>query len=141
MANLPEGRRRHAQVCSSPIATGGAGTFFEQHIGAYWLALLLVEACPPILLETTVRKVSFQTEHVGWHTDDALVVGETSTCIRRRIACQAKKEFSVGSERSRVNPGSRLRFAFDGRRNVKARHHIIRCLRTLSDARSRRRKT
>jgi hypothetical protein len=27
---------------SSPAATGGAGTFFEQHVDAYWLALLLV---------------------------------------------------------------------------------------------------
>jgi energy-coupling factor transporter ATP-binding protein EcfA2 len=83
---------------SSPSATGGAGTFFEQHVGAYWLALLLVEACPPIFLDTTVRKVSFQTEHLGWNTDDALVACDTSAGVRRRIACQAKKAFSVGSE-------------------------------------------
>ena len=30
------------QVVSSPAATGGAGTFFEEHVGAYWLAQLLV---------------------------------------------------------------------------------------------------
>lgn len=33
---------------SSPSSTGGAGTFFEQHVGAYWLAQLLVRGIPPI---------------------------------------------------------------------------------------------
>ena len=32
---------------SSPAATGGAGTTFEQHVGAYWLVQLLVGAIPP----------------------------------------------------------------------------------------------
>jgi len=33
---------------SSSAATGGAGTTFEQHVGAYWLAQLLVRGLPPI---------------------------------------------------------------------------------------------
>ena len=36
---------------SSPTSTGGAGTFFEQHVDAYWLAQLLVRGIPPILHE------------------------------------------------------------------------------------------
>jgi hypothetical protein len=46
---------------ASPLSTGGAGTTFEQHVGAYWLAQLLVGAIPPILIDTTVSEVSFQT--------------------------------------------------------------------------------
>jgi len=59
---------------SAPTETGGAGTTFEQHVGAYWLAQLLVNAIPPILVDATVAEVSFQTERLGWHTDDFLVV-------------------------------------------------------------------
>ena len=33
---------------SSPASTGSAGTYFEQHVDAYWLALLLVRGIPPI---------------------------------------------------------------------------------------------
>jgi hypothetical protein len=86
------------QEISSPSATGGGGTFFEQHVGAYWLALVLVEGCPPIYIDTVVRRVSFQAEHLGWHTDDILITCEAPNAARRRIACQVKKSFSVGAE-------------------------------------------
>lgn len=49
---------------SSPASTGGAGTSFEQHVGAYWLAQLLVRGIPPILIDT-VSEVTFQTERLG----------------------------------------------------------------------------
>ena len=47
---------------SSPAATGGAGTVFEHHVDAYWLALLLVSGIPPILIDNIVSEVSFQTK-------------------------------------------------------------------------------
>ena len=50
---------------SSPASTGGGGTTFEQHVGAYWLAQLLVGAIPPIAINTTVVEVGFQTERLG----------------------------------------------------------------------------
>ncbi|HEX4956314.1 MAG TPA: AAA family ATPase [Thermoanaerobaculia bacterium] len=79
---------------STPTSTGGAGTAFEQHVGAYWLAQLLVGAIPPILIGTTVAEVRFQTERLGWHTDDFLVVctigGEP-----RNLAGQVKRSFTV----------------------------------------------
>ena len=87
-----------AESISSPSATGGGGPYFEQHVGAYWLALLLVESCPPILIDTVIRKVSFQTEHLGWHTDDALITCDPEKGGVRRIACQVKKALSVGAE-------------------------------------------
>lgn len=87
-----------AESISSPSATGGGGPYFEQHVGAYWLALLLVEGCPPILIDTIIRKVSFQAEHLGWHTDDALITCEPENGGECRIACQVKKAFSVGAD-------------------------------------------
>ena len=47
---------------SSPASTSGAGTTVEQHVGAYWLAQLLVGAIPPTAIDTAVAKVSFQAE-------------------------------------------------------------------------------
>ena len=81
---------------SSPAATGGAGTTFEQHVGAYWLAQLLVGAIPPIAIDTTVAEVSFQTERLGWHTDDFLVVCTFGT-VSRNLACQVKRSFRVSA--------------------------------------------
>ena len=81
---------------SSPASTGGAGTTFEQHVGAYWLAQLLVGAIPPIAIDTTVAEVGFQTERLGWHTDDFLVVG-TSGGVLRNLAGQVKLSFTVSA--------------------------------------------
>lgn len=83
---------------SSPASTGGAGTFFEQHVGAYWLALLLVRGIPPILHDCIVKEVHLQTEHLGWHTDDFLVVGETGSGDRRRLAGQVKRKLTVSAK-------------------------------------------
>ena len=82
---------------SSPAATGGAGTFFEQHVDAYWLALLLVRGIPPILRDCTVDEVCLQTEHLGWHTDDFLIVGKNGSDQHRKLAGQVKRNFTVSA--------------------------------------------
>ncbi len=82
---------------SSPASTGGAGTFFEQHVDAYWLALLLVRGIPPILHDCTVDEVHMQTEHLGWHTDDFLVVGKNGSGQLRKLAGQVKQTFTVSA--------------------------------------------
>ena len=86
-----------AQRVSSPASTGGAGTVFEQHVGAYWLAQLLVRAIPPIICDCALVQLDFQTEHLGWHTDDFLVVGEDAAGVRRRLAGQVKRGFTVSA--------------------------------------------
>ena len=58
---------------SSPEATGGAGPTFEQKLGVYWLVQLLVGCIPPIFVDSVVERVAFQTEHLGWNTDDLLI--------------------------------------------------------------------
>src|SRR5216683_307615 len=80
--------RDHAlsgQRTSSPASTGGAGTFFEQHVAAYWLAHLLVRGIPPILIDTVVAEAHFQTERLGWQTDDFLIVSERAKTLRLKM--------------------------------------------------------
>lgn len=83
---------------SSPAATGGAGPVFEQHVGGYWLAQLLVGAIPPILTDSSITEVDMQTERLGWHTDDFLVVCENNLGRKRRLACQVKRSVTISSE-------------------------------------------
>lgn len=81
---------------SSPASTGGAGTTFEQHVGAYWLAQLLVGGIPPILTKATITEVSFQTERLGWKTDDFLIVCVAGT-VTQKLAGQVKRTFTVSA--------------------------------------------
>ena len=85
---------------SSPLATGGAGSTFEQHVGAMFLALLLVRGVPPVLKDCQVDEVSFQTRLRGWETDDFLVRCSTEHDERRLMAIQAKRKFAVRSSSS-----------------------------------------
>lgn len=85
------------QCTSSPTSTGGAGTFFEQHVTAYWLAQLLVRGIPPVLIETMVAEVHFQTERLGWHTDDFLIVCERPGAASQKLAGQVKRSFTVSA--------------------------------------------
>ncbi len=86
-----------AGCVSSPSSTGGAGTFFEQHVDAYWLAHLLVGGIPPILIDCSVVAVHLQTEHIGWHTDDFLIIGQNGAGCQRKLAGQVKRTFTVSA--------------------------------------------
>jgi hypothetical protein len=86
-----------ASRVSSPASTGGAGTFFEQHVAAYWLAQLLVRGIPPIMIDTVVTEVSFQTERLGWQTDDFLIVCERTGAAPQKLAGQVKRNFTVSA--------------------------------------------
>lgn len=82
---------------SSPTATGGEGVFFEQHVAAYWLAQLLVRSIPPILTDTGVTEVHFQTEHLGFNTDDFLVVCARGDAAYTRLVGQVKRTFTISA--------------------------------------------
>src|SRR4051794_13657341 len=86
-----------AKGVSSPAATGGAGNIFEQHAVAHWLALLLVRGVPPILRDCTLIEAHFQAEHLGWNTDDFLMVGQTGGGVRRNLLGQLKRSFTVST--------------------------------------------
>jgi hypothetical protein len=82
---------------SSPISTGGEGVFFEQHVAAYWLAQLLVRSIPPILIDTGVTDVHFQTEHLGFNTDDFLIVCARAGAPAARLVGQVKRSFTISA--------------------------------------------
>lgn len=82
---------------SSPISTGGEGVFFEQHVAAYWLAQLLVRSIPPILTDTGVIEVHLQTEHLGFNTDDFLVVCARAGGENARLVGQVKRSFTISA--------------------------------------------
>ncbi|MEH6386696.1 AAA family ATPase [Pseudomonas profundi] len=82
---------------SSPAATGGAGVYFEQHVEAYWLAQLLVRSIPPILTDRSVAEVHFQTEHLGFNTDDFLVVCEREGEAPAQLVGQVKRSLTISA--------------------------------------------
>lgn len=82
---------------ASPISTGGEGVFFEQHVAAYWLAQLLVRSIPPILTDTGITEVHFQTEHIGFNTDDFLVVCARAGAANARLVGQVKRSFTISA--------------------------------------------
>ena len=82
---------------SSPAATGGAGNLFEQHVGAFWLGLLLVRAIPPVFLRSSLERVHFQTQHLGWKTDDFLIIAQDPTGSERKLAGQVRRGFTISS--------------------------------------------
>ncbi|HUX65938.1 MAG TPA: hypothetical protein VMV31_00460, partial [Terriglobales bacterium] len=82
---------------STPASTGGAGTLFEQHVGAYWLAVLLMGAIPPILIDSTISEVSFQTGRLGWKTDDFLIVCKRNAAAPRMLVGQVKRSFTISA--------------------------------------------
>ena len=74
----------------SPISTGGAGTTYEQHVGAVFLTCLLTGARPMIFKRSRVVRMGFQTRHLGWKTDDLLVECSTDGGEIRKMAVQVK---------------------------------------------------
>ena len=80
---------------TSPIATGGGGTLFELHVDTFFLALLLVRAMPPILTDCQVERIHLQAGHLGWNTDDLLLIGSRPDGGRRQLAIQIKRQFSI----------------------------------------------
>lgn len=88
---------QNQQRVSSPAATGGAGVYFEQHVEAYWLAQLLVRSIPPILTDRGVVEVHFQTEHLGFNTDDFLVVCEQEGAAPAKLVGQVKRSLTISA--------------------------------------------
>ena len=87
---------QHENIPSS-LATGGAGTTFEQHVGAMFLGLLLTRGIPPVFRDCQVDEVSFQTRHLGWKTDDLLVCCSKENGERHRLVIQVKRNLVVSS--------------------------------------------
>ena len=82
---------------ATSASTGGAGTYFEQHVYAAFLVHLLVKGIPPCLIDCQVDQVHLQTRHLGWYTDDMLVIGKRRDGSIRRLAAQVKRRIQISS--------------------------------------------
>ena len=80
---------------ASPSATGGAGVTFEQQVGAMFLALLLTRGIPAVFRDCQVEEVAFQTQRLGWKTDDLLVVCASPQHGKRKLAIQVKRTLHI----------------------------------------------
>jgi hypothetical protein len=52
----------------------------------------------PVLKDCQVEEVHVQAEHLGWETDDVLVVAVRPDGVRRRLAAQVKRQFTIGEK-------------------------------------------
>ncbi len=81
----------------SPAATGDRGGSFEQLVDVCYLAYLLTQGAPPFMCGSTLSEVHFQAEHLGWATDDLLLVGVVAG-HKRTVAIQVKSSLTLTSE-------------------------------------------
>ena len=75
--------------------TGGAGTNYEHHVGASFLARLLMGGLSPVFANSRPRieKVAFQTRRLGWETDDLLIICSSEGIEQINLAIQSKRNF------------------------------------------------
>ena len=59
-----------------------------------FLALLLTRGIPAVFKDCQVEEVSFQTEGLGWQTDDLLVPCSSPDYSQRKLAIQVKRTFA-----------------------------------------------
>lgn len=85
------------QRAASVMSTGGAGGEFERNLGAAFLGWLLVGACIPIRAQSVCAQVHFQTERLGWRTDDIAVEAVDDSGDRCWLLLQAKRQLRVSA--------------------------------------------
>lgn len=77
---------------TNPFSTGGGGSVFELKVDAGLLSLLLVGGQIPAVEDVRFGELHLQAEHLGYKTDDAVVIGSD------RIGNQHKQLWSVKHE-------------------------------------------
>jgi ATPase family associated with various cellular activities (AAA) len=82
---------------SSPVATGGQGTRLEHEVGAFYLALMLLNAVPRGLDGGAVSEVRFQQLYAGDYLDDIVVVAELPDGDAK-LAIQYKRDLEFGNK-------------------------------------------
>jgi energy-coupling factor transporter ATP-binding protein EcfA2 len=80
---------------SSPISTGNVGSDFESFVGAYYLAMVLLQSTPRGQDAGTAKEVRFQRLYEGEPLDDLIIVSELPIG-EAKLAIQAKRDFAFG---------------------------------------------
>ncbi len=89
------GENDFSKSLSSPVSTGGEGTRLEHEVGAFYLALLLLNAVPRGLDGGIIREVRFQRLYAGELLDDIVVIVELPDGDAK-LAVQYKRDLSFG---------------------------------------------
>ncbi|MBD2580481.1 ATP-binding protein [Oscillatoria sp. FACHB-1406] len=82
---------------ASPISTGGAGSDYENRVGAYYLAALLLQAVPRGQEAGVTREVRFQRLYEGEPLDDLIIVSELQVG-EAKLALQIKRDLTFGEK-------------------------------------------
>lgn len=82
---------------ASPISTGGAGNDYENRVGAYYLAALLLQAVPRGQEAGVTREVRFQRLYEGEPLDDLIIVSELPVG-EAKLALQIKRDLNLGGK-------------------------------------------
>jgi len=82
---------------ASPISTGGAGNDYENRVGAYYLAALLLQAVPRGQEAGVTREVRFQRLYEGEPLDDLIIVSELPVG-EAKLALQIKRDLTFGEK-------------------------------------------
>lgn len=75
MSPSPAENTSSEQKGSSPVGRGGAGTYIEGELGAYYLLQMLAGSVARGLPDATIERVQLQGENEGYALDDLIVHG------------------------------------------------------------------
>ena len=82
-------------MSSNPFSTGGVGFSFEHCVQAMTLIDLVYGSSTRVFSSCPVQRVEFQTNRLGYETDDMLVQGvDPSIGKRRRLLYQIKRRIT-----------------------------------------------
>ena len=82
---------------ASPISTGGTGPDYENRVGAYYLAALLLQAVPRGQEAGVMREVRLQRRYEGEPLDDLIIVSELPVG-EAKLALQIKRDLTFGEK-------------------------------------------
>jgi hypothetical protein len=83
---------------ASPVSTGGGGARFENWVGAYYLAAVLMRSVARGGLPAAIaREVRFQRRYQGEPLDDLIIISDLLDG-RTKIALQIKRDLTFGQD-------------------------------------------
>lgn len=83
---------------SPAFMTGGGGENFERHVAAVFVLSMIVDGLSPIV-DTPIKKLSFQAKHQGYDVDDFVVTAQRGERIKM-LHCQVKHDLVVSAANS-----------------------------------------
>ena len=93
---------------NSPLATGGMGSFFEAHVQASFLILMMTGGYAPCIRPWPIIEIKLQGRICGYDTDDLIVFTEDQETNDKQISASST-EASRFFNSTRKSPASGLR--------------------------------